>query len=97
MGTDVTVPVPLPREFMTHLGTPAQAAEAVKEFTVLGLYQESRISAGKAAELLGLTRRGFLALLARKGIPHFRLDPQEWDAEVARLGAGLGGPGPAGE
>ena len=88
MASDVTLPVVLPREFLTHLGTPSQAAEAIREFTILGLYQESRISAGKAAELLGLTRRGFLALLARKGIPYFRLDPQEWEAEVARLRPG---------
>ena len=39
---------------------------------------------GKAAHLLGLIRRGFLALMARKGIPQIRLEPEEWDAEVGR-------------
>ena len=87
MSTDITLPITLPREFLALLGAPSQATEAIKEFTILKVYQEGRISGGKAAELLGLTRRGFLALLARRGIAYFRLDPQEWEAEVARLRA----------
>ena len=51
------------------------------------LFQEARISGGKAAELLGLTREGFVAWLARQGMPYFRLDPQEWEGEVARIRA----------
>jgi predicted HTH domain antitoxin len=47
------------------------------------LYQENRISGGKAAELLGLTRLGFVSLLTRKGIDYFRLTPDEWAEEVA--------------
>lgn len=90
MSTDITLPITFPREFLALLGAPSQAAEAVKEFTILGLYQEGRISGGKAAELLGLTRRAFMALLARRGIAYFRLDPQEWEAEVARLRANPG-------
>ncbi len=87
MPTTITLPITLPREFASLLGTPAQAAEAVREFTILGLYQEGRISGGKAAELLGLTRRGFGSLLARKGIDYFRLTPDEWAEEVARIRA----------
>jgi predicted HTH domain antitoxin len=55
-----------------------QSAEVVKEYIILGLYQEDRISGGKAAELLGVPRRGFVALLARKGIDTFRLMSDEW-------------------
>jgi len=69
------------------LGAPAQASETVREYVILGLFQEARISGGNAAQQLGLTRRGFLALLARNGIPQIRLEPEEWDAEVARLRA----------
>ena len=87
MADNLTLPVTLPREFIALLGAPSQASEAAREYIILGLYQEGRISGGKAAELLGLTRRGFIALLARKGIPFFRMDPQEWDAEVARIRA----------
>jgi predicted HTH domain antitoxin len=81
----LTIPVTLPREFIALLGAPAQATETAREYIILGLFQEARISGGKAAELLGLTRESFIALLARKGIPYFRLAPQEWEAELARI------------
>jgi predicted HTH domain antitoxin len=53
-----------------------------REFIVLGMYQEGRISGGKAAELLGLTKQGFISLLARKGLDYFRLAPDEWADKV---------------
>ena len=80
--SDITFPVTLPSEFAIWFGTPSQASEVARELIILELYQESRISGGKAAELLGLTRRGFVSLLARKGIPYFRYDEQEWAREV---------------
>ena len=87
MADTLTLPITLPREFIALLGAPAQATATAREYVILGLFQEARISGGKAAELLGLTREGFIALLARKGIAYFRLDPVEWDEEVARIRA----------
>jgi predicted HTH domain antitoxin len=83
--------ISLPEDLLALLGARNQAAEAIKEFTVLGLFQEGRISAGKAAELLGLTKRGFVGLLARKGLDYFRLTPDEWAAEVAVVEAWTAG------
>jgi predicted HTH domain antitoxin len=83
MADTLTFPVALPREFVAWLGAPAQAAETAREYILLGLYLEGRISGGKAAELLGLTRRGFVSFLARKGIDYFRLTPDEWAEEVS--------------
>lgn len=85
MATTTNFQVALPDELLALLGAQPQAAEANKEFTILGLFQENRISAGKAAELLGLTLHGFVASLARKGIPYFRYDPQDWAQEVAAV------------
>jgi predicted HTH domain antitoxin len=87
MSDTLTIPITLPREFIALLSAPAQATETARDYIILRLFQEARISGGKAAELMGLTRRGFIALLARKGIPYFHLDPEEWEAEVARLHA----------
>ena len=87
MADTLTFPVTLPREFVTLLGAPTQAAEIAREYILLGLYLEGRISGGKAAELLGLTRRGFVSLLARKGIDYFRLTPDEWAEEVTLVDA----------
>ena len=64
-----------------------------REYIILGLFQEAHISGGKAAELLDLNRRDFIALLARKGIPYFRLEREEWDAEAARIRASQQSPG----
>lgn len=83
MADMATLHIALPKDFLALLGAPPQATEAAREFIILGLYQEGRVSGGKAAELLGLTKRGFVALLARKGLDYFHLTPDEWADEVA--------------
>ena len=46
----------------------AELVRSVKEQTVLKLYSERRVSAGEAAEMLGLTRIELLDLLGRTGV-----------------------------
>ncbi len=41
----------------------------VKEQTVIELFRRGRLSAGRAAELLGIEKQAFLDLLARRRIP----------------------------
>ena len=91
MSQTLTLQLEFPTDLAALLGVQSQATEVAKEYIVLGLYQENRISGGKAAELLGLTRRGFVALLARKGIDYFRLTPDEWAAEVETVKAWVAG------
>lgn len=83
----VTLQLEVPVEIAVLLGGRRQATEAAREHIILGLYQESRISGGKAAELLGLTRGGFISMLARKGLDYFRLTPEEWRDEAAAIRA----------
>lgn len=52
------------------------------EEEVLRRYQEHQISLGKAAELLGLPKREFITLLARKGIPYFDYSDEELENEL---------------
>jgi predicted HTH domain antitoxin len=73
--------IALPKDILSLLGNKSQAGETVREFILLGLYQEGRISGGKAAELLQLTKGGFVALLTRRGLDYFRLTPEEWEEE----------------
>lgn len=87
MSQTMTLQLEFPTDLAALLGVQSQATEVAKEYIILGLYQENRISGGKAAELLGVTRRGFVALLARKGINYFRLTPDEWAAEVDNVKA----------
>ncbi|MDP2975965.1 MAG: UPF0175 family protein [Anaerolineales bacterium] len=87
MSHTAILQIVFPKDLLALLGAQPQAAETAKELIILGLYQENRISGGKAAELLGLTKRGFVSLLARKGIDYFRLTPDEWAEEVATVKA----------
>ncbi len=79
--------IPFTKDLATLLGTKNQAVERAKELIILGLYQESRISGGKAATLLGLTRHAFISLLARKEMSYFQLNADEWAEEVATVNA----------
>jgi predicted HTH domain antitoxin len=77
--------VTLSKDLLALLGrSKPRAAEAVREFSVLGLYQERRISAGKAAELLGMDKLEFVRLLARKAIAYFDYSDQELSLNFAR-------------
>ena len=70
--------ITIPKDLFSMLGfSRAEVVEALKEFSVLGLYLEHRISAGKAAELMGIGKREFIRLLARKGIPYFDYTDEE--------------------
>lgn len=74
----MTLEVPISSDLLLALGSsPARAVEQVKEFSVLGLYHERRVSAGKAAELLGLTKAEFVRLLAHKGHPYLNYTAEE--------------------
>jgi predicted HTH domain antitoxin len=74
--------VTMPKDLFAMLGfSKPRAEEAIREFSVLGLYLEQRISAGKAAELLGIRKREFVRLMARRGIPYFDYADEELDEE----------------
>lgn len=57
----------------------------VAEALVLELFVEGRISSGKAAELLGISKDTFRELLDERGIPYFQQTIEEVleDAQVA--------------
>jgi len=74
--------VPLSKDLFSMLGfSKAEAVESLMEFLVLGLYLEHKISAGKAADLMGITKRVFIRLLARKGIPYLDYTAEELEQE----------------
>jgi predicted HTH domain antitoxin len=78
----MVVEVTMSKDLFAMLGySRSRAEEAIKEFSVLGLYLEQRISVGKAAELLGVRKREFVRLLARRGIPYFDYTDEDLDEE----------------
>ncbi len=48
----------------------------MQEWVVLELYRDGSVSAGKAAELLGISKPYFLNFLSQRNIPYL-----DWDAD----------------
>lgn len=59
----------LPDELVSSLSSGDVAA--VREAALVKLYDLGRISSGKAARLLGMSRRAFIDLLGRYGVSEF--------------------------
>ena len=77
-----TLTLELPEELVKLLGSPEAAAAKAREALVLALLREARISQGKAAHLLGLTRWDILDLMAEHHIPSGPETPEELREEV---------------
>ena len=63
-----------------------QAAAALARLALIDLFRRGEVSSGYAAQVLGMSREGFLDLLARHGVPAVDLSEEELrqDLEVAR-------------
>jgi len=66
---------------LEKLGQPVE--QTAREMIVLELYRRSLISSGKAAALLGQERLDFIRHASDLGIPYFRFNENELQAEVA--------------
>lgn len=51
------------------------------------LFEDGRVSLGRAAEMAGYTRRTYVELLGRRGIPVFNYSAESLDEEMAALAA----------
>jgi predicted HTH domain antitoxin len=65
-------------------GDEARFARELVEAAVVKWYDEGRVSSGKGAEILGLSRADFLDLLFRHKVSPFQYSPEELAAEVNR-------------
>ncbi len=64
------IEIELPGDLIAALNIPeGDVAERVKEWAVLGMFREGQVSAGMAAEILGMSSIGFLDLLKRRMFP----------------------------
>jgi len=64
-------------------GDEAHFGREIYETAVVKWYDEGRITSGRGAELLGLSRAGFLELLARHKLSPFQYTAEELAAEAA--------------
>jgi len=82
----VSVCISLPRDLLGALDVPNVRVERrLRELIALELVREGRISTGKGAEMLGISKWAFIQLLAQHGIEYFSDTPEELADQVADL------------
>ena len=81
----VTLQVTLPRKLLAYGLGKEDINREIGKWLVFSLFRAARVSSGKAASLLGMTRRDFLELLDREGIAYFDYTEEEMQAELASV------------
>ncbi len=79
----VKIQVELPSDLIVALNVePSELGRRAREWILLELFQEGVISAGKAAEVLGTTKAGFIQLLDLHGLPYLDASQEELESQV---------------
>ena len=74
-------------ELLPLLGESAEEIERqALEMIVLGLYRRRTVSAGRAADALGMEELAFIRWTGTLGIPYFDVSPDELREELRILG-----------
>ena len=79
-----TVQVELPEELFSLANVSGTPSRSASKLIALELFRERRVSAGKAAELAGVSLDEFLEFAARREVPmHYTQEDWEQDQTVA--------------
>lgn len=82
----VKIKFEIPEEILYSLNKSASDfAAQMRLLTALQLFKDHKLSLGKAAELSGLNKEGFIFELDRYKIPTIDYDAAELDEELLRL------------
>lgn len=82
----LTVALDLPQDLLGALDvSPTQLEARLRELIALELFREGRISSGKGAELLGISKLAFIRLLDRHGLPYFTESSEELTSDVSQV------------
>ena len=84
---ETTFSIRVPNSLLQYGFTQEKVQRRVLEWMVLSLYQEERISSGKAAQLLGINRLEFIELLQEKGFAYIDYSEEELAHELASVEA----------
>ncbi len=87
MSSNPTLELQIPLALLQFGLDQAEIQRRLKEWLVFSLFTEGRISSGKAASLLEISRVEFLALLRERGIAYLNYPPTELAAEFAAVAA----------
>ncbi|RKZ53756.1 MAG: hypothetical protein DRR16_13900 [Candidatus Parabeggiatoa sp. nov. 3] len=80
-----TFQVQVPQPLLQFGFNQVEVQGLIIEWMVLYLFTDERISSGKAAQLLNITRVEFLNLLKKRGIAFINYTPDEMTEEVAAV------------
>ena len=78
-----TLHIELSEDLVQFFESTEEATEKARESLILQLVREERVSQGKAAELLGISRAAMLDLAAKNDIPFGGRTYEELQEEVA--------------
>ncbi len=87
MMREETIEVRIPASLLAFGLNQDEVQRRITEWMVLSLVTEDRISSGKAANLLGMSRVDFLALLRQRGIAYIDYTPEELAEEFEAVDA----------
>jgi len=65
--------------------SPEEAAQKIRMYAALGLYQAGELSIGAASELAGMDRYEFLDFCKREGIMLHTQTPDELEADIKKF------------
>jgi predicted HTH domain antitoxin len=82
---DTILELKIPASLISLGMTPQKVESQMLEWAVISLFQDEVISSGKAAQLLGISRASFIALLGRRGLSYLDQSAEELVAEQAVL------------
>lgn len=85
--TETVLEIRIPSLLLQHGLSRDEVERRVNQWLILSLFTEERISSGKAATLLGMSRIEFLALLRQNGIAYINLSEDELNEEFAAADA----------
>lgn len=82
----ISVHFNVPRDVFGAMDVPeAEIGQRLQELVALELVREGRISTGKGAEMLGISKWAFIQRMARRGIEYFSESPDELTEQVGAL------------
>ncbi len=78
------IEVEVPGDLFIGLNVPhAEFGQRVQQWFILELFREGRISGGKAAASLGMSKSSFIDFLDQLDVPYLDMGPEELERDLA--------------
>ncbi|MBN1487720.1 MAG: UPF0175 family protein [Anaerolineae bacterium] len=82
---ETTFEIRVPSSLLQYGLNQDEIQRRVSEWVVISLFAEGRISSGRAARLLNMSRIDFLGLLRVRGVSYINYTPEELEEEFAAV------------